>query len=105
MELEKEVVNAGYLNMLAQRGVPLRDHALLGSDDSTDAGGGAGAALGYAVHPRGLGPRGGRVDWGRNRGSFSGLGENRRAVSLRREHGDEEVEAVRPMQVRKISSM
>ena len=105
VELEKELVNAGYLSMLARRGVPLKDHALLGSDDSTDAGGGVGAALSYAFHPRDLGPRGGRFDWERNRGSFSGRGEGRRAVSLRREHRDEEVEGVKALQVRKMSSM
>ena len=60
----REVVNAGYMTMLAQRGLCPRDQALLGSDDSTDAGGGSGPVLNYAVYPRGLASIGGVLDRG-----------------------------------------
>ena len=47
----RELVNASYMAMLAQRGIDARDHALVGSDDSTDAGAGAES---YALRARGL---------------------------------------------------
>ena len=47
----RETVNASYMAMLAQRGIDARDHALVGSDDSTDAGAGAES---YALRVRGL---------------------------------------------------
>lgn len=50
----RETVNASYMAMLAQRGIDARDHALVGSDDSTDAGAGAGTAMNYALRARGL---------------------------------------------------
>ncbi len=102
MDPGKEVVNAGYMNMLAQRGVPLRDHALLGSDDSTDAGGGIGGSLSYAMHSRCLGPGRGR---GGDGGGFSGRGGRGRAMTLVREESSEEMGGVRPLRVRKMSSM
>ncbi|KAF6222887.1 hypothetical protein HO133_000938 [Letharia lupina] len=102
----REVANRRYLAMLAQRDIRARDHALLGSDDSTDAGGGAGAgaALSYAVRARGVGPRCVRVDRERERGRLASLGGRGRAVSLGQESGDGELERVIPLQVRKMPS-
>lgn len=104
----REVANRRYLAMLAQRDIRARDHALLGSDDSTDAGGGAGAgagaALSYAVRARGVGPRCVRVDRERERGRFTGLGGRGRAKTLGQESGDGELERVIPLQVRKMPS-
>ena len=48
----RETVNASYMAMLAQRGIDARNHALVGSDDSTDAG--AGGGMSYALRARGL---------------------------------------------------
>ena len=105
VEPGKEVVNAGYMTMLAQRGVPLRDHALLGSDDSTDAEGRTAAALGYAMHARGRGSSAWGVDPARYGGRFVGQGGRGRAMTFGQGRGDEELERMRPLQVRKMSSM
>ena len=102
---EREVVNAGYLAMLTQRGVPLRDHALLGSDDSTDAGGGTYTALSYAVRAGGMGPSVGAVEPGRNGGRFAANGGRGRAITLGQEGAEEDVERVVPLQVRKMRSV
>ena len=104
VEPGKEVVNAGYMTMLAQRGVPLRDHALLGSDDSADAGGGTPATLSYAMHARGRGSGGWGVDPGRPGGRFMGRGGMTRAMTFGHENGDQELVRMGP-QVRKMSSM
>lgn len=98
VESGKEMVNAGYMAMLAQRGVPLRDHALLGSDDSTDAGGGFGAALNYTVHPRGIGTRSRGINPGINGGRFTGQSGRGRSMILRQENAI-------PLQLRKMSSV
>lgn len=101
----REVANPGYLAMLAQRGIPVRDHALLGSDDSTDAGGGPGPILSYAMRTRDMGPRGASMDAEVNRGRFTGQGGRGRAMTLGRENGDEGPGSVLPLQVRKMASM
>ena len=104
VEPGKEVVNAGYMTMLAQRGVPLRDHALLGSDDSADAGGETPATLSYAMHARGRGSGGWGVDPGRHGGGFMGRGGMTRAMTFGHENGGQELGRMGP-QVRKMSSM
>lgn len=102
----REVVNPGYMAMLAQRGVRARDHALLGSDDGTDdAGVGAPAGLSYAARARGVGPIGGGVDpWG-NGGRFAGWGESGRAGTARVEGGEGGYGRVMPLHVRKMPSV
>ena len=101
----REMVNPGYMAMLAQRGVPARDHALLGSDDSTDAGGEAVAGLSYAVRARGMGPTVGDADPWRNGGRFANNGGRGRAMTLTRENGDEGPERVLPLLLRKTPSV
>lgn len=101
----REVANPGYLAMLGQRGIPARDHALLGSDDSTDAGGGAGAALSYATRARGMSPMGVRMDTELNPSRFTRQGGRGRAVTLERENGEEGLGRVWPLRVRKMASM
>lgn len=111
------------MKMLTQKGVPLRDHALLGSDNSTDAGGdggngdGAPAVLSYAKRvTRARGGGGGASVWGvdapdpgryKNRPRLLGAwGGNGRAMTFGQGDGGEEGEKrVRPLQVRKMSSM
>ena len=101
----KEVANPGYLAMLGQRGIPARDHALLGSDDSTDAGDEAGAALSYATRARGLSPMDVRMDTELNPSRFTRQGGRGRAVTLERENGDEGLGRVWPLRVRKMASV
>lgn len=107
-DAEREVANPDFWAMLAQRGIPARDHALLGSDDSTDAGSRAGAALSsYAARARGMEPRGSRIDTEINRGRFMDhcQGGRGRAVTMGREIGDEGPGRVLPLQVRKMRSV
>ena len=102
----RQVVNPGYLAMLAQRGVPASDHALLGSDDSTDAGAGAAVGLSYADRARGMSLRGVSIDVERGRGRFTGQGGGGRTMTFGQENGDEELERpVVPLHVRKMASM
>lgn len=68
----KEVVNAAYVNRVERSGRPLSDHALIGSDDDTDAGGGTAGALSYATHGRGRGTSAWGVDPGIYGGRFVG---------------------------------
>ena len=105
VEPGREVINAGYVTMLAQQGVPLRDHALLGSDDSTDAGSGPRPPLSYAVHSRGLRSIGGALDRGMEDGPFTGRGGRGWATTSAQVDVDEELERVRPLRVRKMSSV
>lgn len=99
----RQVVNPGYLAMLAQQGVRARDHALLGSDDdSTDAGGGrAAAGPSYAMRARGMGLRSASVDntdW--ERGRFANQNGKGRAMTF------EALERrVEPLNVRKMPSV
>ena len=101
-EAGTEVVNAGYMAMLAQRGVPPRDHALLGSDNSADAGGGTGPAFNYPS----------RMDYGR-RGAGGGRyaapsgqgGRGGRAMAFGQEIGDEDLQRMKPLHMRKMSGM
>lgn len=102
VEPGSQVVNPGYLAMLAQKGVHVRDHALAGSDDSTDAGGGAAAAgLGYAMRARGAGVRGASVDtdWGRGSRFASRDGRGRAMTFEGLERRTE------PLNVRKMPSV
>ena len=101
------MVNPGYLAMLAQRGIPARDHALLGSDDSTDAGGGGpGAARSYAIRARGMEMMGVRVDVGRDRGRLADRVGRGRAATFGQESRDYRLERlVEPLSVRKMPSM
>lgn len=93
--------------MLAQRGIPARDHALLGSDDSTDAGAGAGIGFSYADRVRGMSSRGASVDMERGRGRYAGQGGGGRARTVGRDNGDDGMgRPVMPfLHVRKIASM
>lgn len=100
------MVNPGYLAMLAQRGIHARDHALLGSDDSTDAGGGAGAGPSYPARARGMASRGMSIDTEMERGRFTGQRGTGRAITLGRGNGNERLERpVEPLRVRKMSSL
>ena len=102
----RQVVNSGYLAMLAQRGIYARDHALLGSDDSTDAGGGAVAGPSYAARARGTASRSMSMDTEMERGRFTGPRGIGRAINLGRGNGNESLERpVEPLRVRKMSSM
>lgn len=101
----KEVVNAAYVNRVARSGRPLSDHALIGSDDSTDAGGGTAGGLSYAMHGRGRGTSAWGVDPGRHGGRFVGQGGRGRAMTFGQGSGGQELERMRPLQVRKMSSM
>lgn len=106
-DAEREVANPGFWAMLAQRGLPARDHALLGSDDSTDAGSRIGAALSFAARGRGMAPRDARIDTEINRGRFTDhcQGGRGRAVTLGRDIADEGPGRVLPLQVRKMRSV
>ena len=101
----KEVLNAAYVNRVAQSGLPLTHHAMVGSDDSTDAGDGNAAALTYAMHARGRGTSAWRVDPGRYGGRCVGQGGRGRAMTFEQGTGGEELDRMRPLQVRKMSSM
>lgn len=100
----REIVNSGYMAMLAQRGIDARDHALVGSDDSTDAGVGAGAALSYAIRARGMDPRGMSTDTEMERSRFMGQGGRGRAMTFGQENGDGELGRVIPLHLRKMRS-
>ena len=103
----RQVVNPGYLAMLAQRGIPARDHALLGSDDSTDAGAGAGIGRSYADRIRGMGPRGGSIDMEMGRARYAGQGGGGRAMPFGRDSADDGLgRPVMPfLHIRKMASM
>lgn len=117
---DREVVNEGYMGMLARRGVAVRDHALLGSDNSTDAGGGGGgwgtaAGLGggmsYAMHAAARSRGGDGVAWGADvqagaMGYRPPLGRSKTAGQRIGDGGDEVVVGVtRPLRVRKMPSV
>ena len=77
----RETVNASYMAMLAQRGIDARDHALVGSDDSTDAGAGAETAMSYALRARGLVVGGLSVGMEMEPARFLGRGGHGRAMT------------------------
>ena len=106
-DADREVANPDFWAMLAQRNMPARDHALLGSDDSTDAGSRAGAALSYAARARGMEPRGASIDTEVNRGRFTDhcQGGRGRAVTMGREIADDGPGRLMPLQVRKMRSV
>ena len=97
----RQVVNPGYMAMLERRGIRVSEHALLGSDDSTDAGTGIG--LSYTERVRGMSPR---VEMERRRGWPMVYGRGGRAMTFGRDIADEGVgRPVVPLHVRKMASM
>ena len=97
----RQVVNPRYGNMLAQSGVLAGDHALLGSDNSTDAEWGAGAGPNYADRVRDMALRGMSMDTRVERARVAG-----QAMTLGRGIGNERLEGpVQPLRVKKMGSM
>ncbi len=102
----RQVVNPRYGNMLAQSGILAGDHALSGSDNSTDAEGGAGAGPNYAYRVRDMALRGMSMDTQVERARFAGQGDIGLAMSLGRGIGNEGLERpVEPLRVKKMTTM
>ena len=92
--------------MLAQRGIRVSDHALLGSDDSTDAGASPRIGLSYADRVRGMSARGASIDVERGRGRPAGHGRGGRIMTFGRDVADDGLgRPVVPLHVRKMASM